>query len=169
MALDFAGDLVDVLPQPFRLRYSTKTGWRHHVPDFLAIGRGGSTRLIDVRPRDRLGEEDRVCFAAAAEAALSAGWRYALVTGWRDHVMNTLDTLSSQRRSLDDHLGLQAQLMDSVARGPLSFADMVAATTVPAMARAQALHLLWHRRLGIDLAQPLTDQLLVMAPARGGR
>jgi hypothetical protein len=36
------------------------------------------------------------------------------------------------------------------------------------MARAQALHLLWTRRLGVDLAEPLTDQSMVHA-GRGGR
>jgi hypothetical protein len=29
------------------------------------------------------------------------------------------------------------------------------------VARAHVLHLLWHRRLGIDLACPLTDATLV--------
>jgi hypothetical protein len=29
------------------------------------------------------------------------------------------------------------------------------------VARAHALHLIWHRRLGIDLAGPLTGQTMV--------
>src|SRR5436190_24121056 len=34
------------------------------------------------------------------------GWRYAVVTGWRPHVLTTVDTLSSQRRRLSDRLGM---------------------------------------------------------------
>jgi hypothetical protein len=68
---------------------------------------------------------------------------------------------------LNDRLGVQAQLMDGVADGPLRFEDLVAATSVPAVGRAHALHLLWHRRLSIDLGQPLTDATVVSAGARG--
>lgn len=165
LALDFAGELVDVLAQPFRLRFGTTTGWREHIPDFLAISPAGRW-LLDVRPAGRLGADDRVSFAAAGEAALAAGWRYAVVTGWRAQVLRTLDTMSAQRRALDDRLGLQAELLAASRTGPRPFGELVAATRLPAVARAHALHLLWHRRLGVDLARPLTDRSLVWA-ARG--
>ena len=41
--------------------------------------------------------------------------------------------------------------------GPAAFGDLVAATPLPAVARAHALHLLWRRRLGTDLSRPLGD------------
>lgn len=66
LMLDFAGDLVDVLSQPLRLRYQTRDRWRAHTPDFLAYTRAGRW-LIDVRPASRVHGEDRVAFAAAAE------------------------------------------------------------------------------------------------------
>jgi len=122
--------------------------------------------LIDVRPAGRIGEADRVKFAASAEAALAGGWRYLLAAGWRPHVMATLDTLSSQRRELDDRLGLQTELIAISKAGPCCFGELVAATSLPAVARAHALHLLWHRRLGVDLAQPLTDRSLVWPAAQ---
>jgi len=87
-----------------------------HVPDFLAVTRDG-VWLFDVRPGDRVGDDDRVCFAASAEAALSAGWRYSVVTGWRTGVAAIVDTLSSQRRELTDRFGLEKQLFDSGAVG----------------------------------------------------
>ena len=93
LVLDFAAELTDVLSQPFRLRFASGGGWREHVPDFLALTRAGGW-LIDVRPGERIEDEDRVCFAAANEAALACGWRYTVVTGWRSHVMATVDTLS---------------------------------------------------------------------------
>jgi hypothetical protein len=168
LALDFAGDLVDVVSQPFRLRFDTASGWRSHIPDFLAVTRNGIW-LFDVRPAGRVGDDDRVCFAASAEVALAAGWRYAVVTGWRTRVTSALDTLSSQRRELTDPLGLQVQLLARAGSGSCAFGDLVAATSLPAVARAHALHLLWHRRLGIDLAQPLTDRSSVWTAVDGAR
>jgi hypothetical protein len=67
-----------------------------------------------------------------------------------------LGQLSAQRRDLEDQLGLEAQLLRAVSAGPAPFGEIVAATPLPAVARAHALHLLWRRRLGIDFVQPGT-------------
>lgn len=166
LAVDFTGETVDVLGQPFRLRFGTVTGWREHVPDFLVATRHGRM-LIDVRPDGRIGTDDEVCFAATREAALVAGWRYLVVTGWRPHVQTSLDTLSAQRRPLRDPIGLQQELLSAAATGPRPFGDLVTATRVPAVARAHALHLIWHRRLGVDLAAPLGDTSMVWTTACG--
>lgn len=163
LALDFAASVTEVLSQPFRLRYGTGSGWRQHVPDFLAVTADG-VLVVDVRPGDRVGAEDRGAFAATAEAALTAGWRYLVVTGWRAHVMGNLDAVSAQRRRLADPTGIQQELVTKVGAGPKAFGELVAATSVPALARAHALHLIWHRRLGIDLAEPLNDASTVWSP-----
>jgi hypothetical protein len=160
LVLDFAGGVRDVVAQPFRFRFDSAEGPGEHIPDFLAVT-ASEVWLIDVRPGGRVEQVDRVRFAAAAEVALLLGWRYALVQGWRRHVLATVDTISSQRRVLSDPLGLQPALMESVARGAVAFGDLVAGTEVPAVARAQVLHLLWSRRLGVDLASPLSDRSLV--------
>ncbi len=160
LALDFVGAVAEVVCQPFRLRFATADGPAEHIPDVLAVTAGG-TWLIDVRPSDRIGEDDRVKFAASAEAALACGWRYLVVPGWMPYVTATLDTLSSQRRPLADPPGLQSVLLDRASARPRSFADLVAGTIAPPVARAQLLHLLWHRGLSIDLALPLTGATLV--------
>ena len=167
LALDFAGELIEVLSQPFRLTFTSADGPGDHIPDFLAVTGGGSW-LVDVRPGERIKAEDRVRFAAASEIALSCGWRYAVVPGWRPHVQGTLGTVSAQRRPLTDPLGLQPVLLAAVRDKPMEFGALVAGTEVPAVACAQALHLIWDRRLGVDLAAPLTDRSLVHA-GRGGR
>ena len=167
LALDFAEAVTQVICQPFRLRFTAADGRAEHIPDVLAVASGG-VWLIDVRPAARIGEPDRLKFAASAEVALACGWRYLVVAGWRPHVMTVLDTLSSQRRPLADPLGLQEVLLHSVSRGPRSFGDLVAGTIAPAAARAHLLHLLWHRRVSIDLARPLADATLVH-PADGRR
>jgi hypothetical protein len=168
LALDFAGEVTDVLSQPFRLRFAAAGGWREHIPDFLVIDRGGRW-LLDVRPAHRIGPDDLVRFAAAGEVALAAGWRYGVVAGWWPHVLTSLDTLASQRRPLADPLGTQPELLEAAAHGPVSFARLVAATSYPAVARAHALHLIWHRRLSIDLARPLGDRTPVWPVHAGGQ
>lgn len=162
LALDFAGRLEDLLSQPFRLAFTASGGPGEHTPDFLAVTEAG-VWLIDVRPEERIEAEDQVRFAAAAEAALSCGWRYVVAAGWRPQVQATLDTISAQRRPLSDPLGLQRVLLAAARHGPVRFGELVGQAGVPAMARAQALHLIWHRRLGIDLAAPLGDRSLVHA------
>lgn len=160
LALDFAAGLLDLVSQPFRMRFSTCDGWRAHTPDFLALTAAG-TWLLDVRPKGRIKEDDVPGFAAAAEAALACGWRYSVVTGWRMHMTAMLDTLSSQRRGLSDPLLVQTSLLRAAASGPRPFGELVEDTAVAAVARAHLLHLLWHRRLGIELGAPLTDATLV--------
>jgi hypothetical protein len=160
LALDFAGDLVDVLGQPVRLRYFTREGRREHVPDFLALTRSGRW-LIDVRPAARVAAEDLVAFAATAEVAAVVGWRYAGVMGWKPHVLTTVDMLSSQRRQLSDRLVMVDELVAAVTDRPRPFGELAAQTMAPAVARAYLLHLLWHRRLGVDLGMPLGDATLI--------
>ncbi|MET9017023.1 hypothetical protein ACH40D_41915 [Streptomyces olivaceoviridis] len=91
------------------------------------------------------------------EAAAACGWRYSVVTGWRPHAMGVLDAISAQRRDLDDPLALQAQLLLAAEGRSVRFGDLVAATALPVVARAHALHLIWHRQLGADLGEPLRD------------
>jgi hypothetical protein len=167
LALDFTGTVEEVLSQPFRLKFETAGGDSgEHIPDFLAVFRDGSRWLLDVRPAGLVEPEDAVRFAAAAEVALEAGWRYSVVAGWRPHVLSVLDALSAQRRDLEDRLGLEGELFRAVAGGPAAFGDMVTATRLPAVARAHALHLLWRRRLGTDLARPLGDRSPVWLAGR---
>jgi hypothetical protein len=167
MVLDFLG-VEDVVSQPLGLRMSTAEGWAGHVPDFLVQGAGGPW-LIDVRPAELVKAPDRVRFAGAAEAALAWGWRYLVVTGWRANVVGMIDALSAQRRGLADPFGVVPRLLAAVERGPVRFAELVASTGLPVIARAQALHLIWRRRLVVDLARPLRADSLVWSVSCRGR
>ncbi|MFJ4806654.1 TnsA-like heteromeric transposase endonuclease subunit [Streptomyces murinus] len=159
LALDFAR-VAEVLPQPFRIAFEHVSGRGEHIPDFLAVMPSGDRWLFDVRPRQLVREEDAVKFAAAERIAASAGWRYSVVAGWRQHVHGVLDQLSAQRRPMQDPLGVQAEL-EEVCGEPQPFGVLVERTPLPAVARAHALHMLWHRRLGVDLSLPLSDASVV--------
>ncbi|MGY5032494.1 hypothetical protein ACWC9U_16660 [Streptomyces sp. 900116325] len=78
----------------------------------------------------------------------------------REVVPQPVKLQSCQRRPLPDPLGLRADLLER-ARARVTFGELVAASTVPALARAELLHQLWHRSLGIDLSVPLSDRSLV--------
>ncbi|MFI6689255.1 TnsA-like heteromeric transposase endonuclease subunit [Streptomyces sp. NPDC050485] len=160
VALDFAGELVEVLSQPLIIRFRTAVKWRRHTPDFLAITRAG-VWLIDVRPKPLIEPEDVESFAAAAEVALACGWHYAVAAQWRPHVRSTLGVLYARRRPVRDVLGvLPGLLADAEER--LTFGELTMKQPYWPVARSLVLHLLWHRRLGVDLSQPLTDRSLVL-------
>lgn len=164
LVADFAAGLVEALCQPFRLRFLSEGKAIRHTPDFLLVTESGLF-LVDVRPADRIKPEDALKFAATAEVALSAGWRYGVVAGWRQHVWTNVDALSAERRPLPDVLATQGQLREAAAQGPLPFGELAERCRIPAIARAHAIHLLWHHHLGVDLSGPFGDASLVrLAP-----
>lgn len=146
--LDFCGQVRDVLSQPFRLRFLNGTR-RAHIPDFL-VATAGATLLIDVRPAHLVKESDVAVFAATGRVAASAGWRYLVVTGWRNNVADTVEALARGRRRHTDPLGLEDQLLGAAVR-PRRFGELVAATSWPVLARDHLQRLLWKRRLAFDL------------------
>lgn len=169
LVADFAVGLVEALCQPFRLRFFSGGKAIQHTPDFLLVTEAGLV-LIDVRPAERITPEDALKFAAAAEAALSAGWQYGVVAGWRKHVWTNVDALSAERRPLPDVLGIQGQLREAASQGPLPFGELVERCRIPAIGRAHAIHLLWHHHLGVDLSGPFGDASLVrLAPQQHHR
>lgn len=105
-------------------------------------------------------------FAAAAEAALSAGWRYGVVVGWRQHVRTNTDALSAERCPLPDVLRIQGQLQEAATQGPLPYGELGERCCLPAIGRAHAIHLLWNRRLGMDLSVPFGNASLVRPAPR---
>ncbi|MFG2525748.1 TnsA-like heteromeric transposase endonuclease subunit [Streptomyces sp. NPDC048527] len=165
LVLDFVGGFDEVLSQPFRLRFFSSEGKGSHIPDFLVLA-AGACWLVDVRPEGLIEEEDEVRFAAASQVAAAAGWRYAVVTGWQRQVLAGVDALSARRRSMVDQLGLERQLLAAVRRQPWQFGELVEQTRLPAVARTHAVHLLWRRRMAIDLTQPFGDGIWVYPVGR---
>ncbi|MEU6956944.1 TnsA-like heteromeric transposase endonuclease subunit [Streptomyces sp. NPDC045714] len=169
LVADLTAGLVEALCQPFRLRFFADGKAIRHTPDFLLVTDSGLV-LIDVRPADRIEPEDALKFAAAAETALSAGWRYSVIGGWRQHAWTNVDALSAERRPLPDVLGMQQQLREVAAQGPLPYGELTERCRIPAIARAHAIHLLWHRHLGADLSAPFGDASLIrLAPRKHHR
>ncbi|MEU6472432.1 TnsA-like heteromeric transposase endonuclease subunit [Streptomyces massasporeus] len=168
LVLDFVASAGEILSQPFTLRFTVSGRRMEHVPDFAVIDDGGSVLVVDVRPGGRGQRADAVKFAATARAATAAGWAYVLVAGWRPRAVETVEVLAGWRRAMQDRLGCQELLLAAVEAGPMRLAQLAATTGMPAVARAHLLHLLWHRRLAVDLDDVLGDASWVH-PVRGGR
>jgi hypothetical protein len=160
LALDFAGGVKDVLGQPFKLRYTTADRTLEHVPDFITYTSTG-VWLIDVRPAKLIKPKDWAAFTATSEVALALGWRYAAVTGWQPHIITNLDALAAQRRRLEDPLGMAERILACITDGPRPFGEIVNSTSAAPIARAHLLNLLWSRRVGISMVDPLSDAAMV--------
>ncbi len=155
---DFAGDADEMLSQPFLLNFESKEGPREHIPDFLLVS-SRERWLVDIRPAGRMSVDDLMKFAATSEVALALGWGYAVVTGWRPLTWRNIDLFYSRRRPMQDPLGLKPLLLQAAraAAEPLTFGQLAAGFEFPALARPVILHLLWHRRLAVDLTVPFKD------------
>jgi hypothetical protein len=160
LALDFAGEVTEIVSQPLRLRFGGEPGMRVHTPDYL-VRTGSGVWLVDVRPSGLIADQDRESFAAAAELARACDWGFAVAAGWLTHTMVTLDWLSSRRRPMADPLNTGPGLLARAA-GCVTFGQLAASSPYPPVARAQLLHLLWHRRLGMDLREPLRDPTVIV-------
>ncbi|MFB7026565.1 MULTISPECIES: hypothetical protein [unclassified Streptomyces] len=79
LALDFAGDVMDVVSQPLKVSFATCGKRRAHTPDYLAVTRRGIWP-VDVHPEPLVKEADRESFAPATEVAIACGWRYTVAT-----------------------------------------------------------------------------------------
>jgi hypothetical protein len=168
MMLDFAGAVLDVVSQPLKLVFETAEGQRSHTPDYLAVSRDG-VWLIDVRPEHLIEPGDLEKFAASLEVSLAFGWSYVVAGGWREHAAAAVDAFSSQRRVLPDPLGLRPALLEAAGCGRVSFGELARVGGCEPLARAQLLHLLWHRRLGVDLWSVLGEGSILVPVAAGVR
>ncbi|MEU7246381.1 hypothetical protein ACI2L4_33685 [Streptomyces sparsogenes] len=140
---------------------------RSHTPHYLAVARYGAW-LVDVRPEPLIKEADRESFAAAAEAAVACGWRYAVAARWREQPSRawTRWRRGVGRGPIRWGFGRCCSPWRRAGGGP---GELVAATGWEPVARAQLLHLLWSRQLGVDLAGPLEDRSFVMSAGETGR
>ncbi|WP_405927945.1 TnsA-like heteromeric transposase endonuclease subunit [Streptomyces griseus] len=156
LMLDFVPGTREVLSQPFTLRFTAAGRRMEHVPDFALLLDDG-VLVADVRPGGRGKRTDVVQFAATARAARATGWSYVMVAGWHPGAVDVLEASGRCRRPMQDPLGFQDRLLAAASAGPTRLSALVATTEVPAMARTHLLHLIWHRRLAVDLSHPLTD------------
>lgn len=154
--------------QPFRLNWADDGRSHEHFPDFL-IELDGRVVVVNCRP-EALVNDSLLCNCAAVSAVADLrGWAHVLVTGFKQPAYTNLSAFAAHVRDYDQ-LGLGANLVAFIKQnGPMSFADLAAASPAyPLMVRAVAQHLIWHRQLSVDLNSVITAETLLHLPDHDG-
>jgi hypothetical protein len=162
MLLDFDPEVVGFASQPFWLCWPDTKRWRQHAPDFFARRRDGTGVVIDVRADDRIEAADAEAFEAMALACAEVGWIFRRL-GVVDPVLVANVRWLSRYRHSRNGTGrdvVEALLAVFAEPTPLfagagKVGDRIAVLPV-------LFHLLWQRRLVIDLeAAPLSAVTVV--------
>ena len=157
MVLDFDREVTGVSSQPFTLSWDAGGRTVSHTPDYFARLADGSALVVDVRPADRVGPEDRVKFEATAVACAMAGsWSFRLVHGLAPVLAANVRWLSGYRhpRHADRDLG---PALRQVFAGGVPLLAGVSQAADPIRGLPVLFHLLWRGDLVADLAVPLGD------------
>ncbi|ORA21256.1 TnsA-like heteromeric transposase endonuclease subunit [Mycobacterium aquaticum] len=163
MALDADPDVVGVVSQPFWFYWAD--GIRH-VPDYFARRRDGSVLIVDVRADDRISPGDRQKFDRSAAVCESVGWEYRRV-GVLDSVLRAnLRWLSGYRHPRVLRPALAGDLLEVFVRARPLMSGVVAVGAPPVVLPV-LFHLLWHRRLEVDLAAALLSDDTVVGSGSG--
>lgn len=161
-ALDFA-NADEVVSQPFTLTWRDGTRVRHHTPDFMAMVEGHIT-VINTRPAELLNDSLIENASALAEVCLSHGWGHALVTGYRQPALTTVETVETHARD-HDPFGYGDEMVDLLNHiGPTPFINLCRHFDGYIVARAILQRLIWERRVSVNLSSNLEDHTLVALP-----
>lgn len=162
MAMDFDPTVVAFAAQPFWLFWPEGGRVRSHAPDFFAHKADGTGVVVDCRPASRVKPRDAAGFEATAQACADIGWGYRLVHGHEAVWLANVQWLAGYRHP--------RHLIEPVAAGLVEvFLEpmplMKGAETVgdPIAVLPTLFHLLWSRRLDVDLAVRLDSSSLVRA------
>ena len=161
MFMDFDPAITGIASQPFWLHWQDEEGRdRRHAPDFFARRADGSGLVVDVRPDDRIPEEDAEVFRMTAMACGQAGWEFRRAGSIDPVVRANIRWLSRYRHLRCRREPAAAELLEAFTPGmPLlpgasQVGDPVAVLPV-------AYHLLWRRELACDLSVLLGSASMV--------
>jgi hypothetical protein len=155
MALDADPDVVGVAAQPMWLHWTAEAGRPvRHAPDFFARRADGTGVVIDVRPDQRIGDQDAAVFAATAQACAQVGWEYQRVGELAPVQAANLRWLSGYRHPRFAQAELAARLAEVFAEpGPLL--GGAAAAGDPVAVLPVLFGMLWRGELAGDLERDL--------------
>lgn len=164
MLLDFDPRVVGFSSQPMWVSWCEGDRRRRHAPDFFARLEDGTGVVIDCRPESHRPEQDAEKFSVTSGLCAEVGWRYLLV-GEADPVLVTnVRWLAGYRHPRYCRAEVIARLLELFSRPTplLAGCERVgdSLTVLPVL-----FHLLWQRRLGVELAEPLREDSFVFQPA----
>lgn len=158
---DFCGDALAVSSNPFYFLWPKGSKPVRHVPDFFFKRPSRCPLLVDVKPANRMTDEDRLQHQRSRETCGQLGWEYREFTFIDRRVELNLRFLagySHPRFRLTTNAS--DACTDLLAAKPLSIAELVEHTRQPSgLAEAELLsgiyHLIWAGDLRISLDEPL--------------
>lgn len=164
--LDWQGALTKVWSQPLALIHAHGTeGARYHVPDFMGMTYEGRIRLYDVRPAARIDPRTQRQFDLTAAACDELGWTYTVLDGAGRSVRASLNLqwLKAARHPRCAPPGDVEYLILLAAGSGETRAALCAAASPhdPARAAVWIDHLTWHRKLDIDINDPLSSNTVL--------
>ena len=168
MALDADPEVVGVAAQPMWLRWTEESGRPvRHAPDYFARRADGTGVVVDVRPDQRIGEQDAAVFAATARLCAQVGWEYQRVGELGPVHAANLRWLSGYRHPRFAQPGLAARLGGGVRRSRAPLLGGAAAAGDPVAVLPVLFGMLWRGELAAELERDLLGPA-TLVHARGG-
>jgi hypothetical protein len=167
---DFEGDVERLAAQPFRVDWVCQDGTaRSAVPDFFVRLIDGRARLVDITSERRLVKPHEVARGdLLREFCFLAGWEYVVHTEWGEAFRANLLALDAFRSPPFGVEAYAAAVVAACRERPQAFAEL-SALGVPALVRPVIFHLLWKRRLRVEMGVAWTNATTVaLAQAPGG-
>ena len=169
---DFDGDVVQVLPQPIRLRFQRNKAPFRHTPDFLLRRADATLELVDVKgAHARQKPIVRTAFTLTERACHMFGWAFTVFTEPDPVEQANIAWLSGYRSRLNQVLDVHAPALLAFAETDTFTAEQLAeglatAEGVPfAVACAAVWRAVWKHVLHVgDLRRPL-EMNTVLEPA----
>lgn len=168
LVADAADDIVAIAAQPLAMLWPRSTsGHRNHVPDFFVRLVSGDGRLVDVRSSERV-EENAEQFALTRSVCDQVGWQYEVFTGLAPEVSANLRWLAGYRHDRSAPHPDMVEVILGCFGAPIPFGEALSRVQSQSglsaeIAAANLLHLIWSRRLNVDLHRPLTNASEVWA------
>jgi hypothetical protein len=167
MALDADPEVAGVAAQPMWLRWAAESGCSvRHAPDYFARRADGTGVVIDVRPDQRIGDQDAAVFAATARLCAQVGWEYQRVGELGLVHAANLRWLSGYRHPRFAQPELAARLGEVFAEGAPLLAG-AAASGDPVAVLPVLFGMLWRGGLTAELERDLLGPGMLVQ-ARGG-
>ncbi len=109
--LDFDPSIEQIQSQPRKIEYRYKGKLHHYVPDFLAITRDKHSILFEVKPEEKVNdEENKVKFEVGKIYCKSKGWEFQVVNEAdirKGYLIQNLDLI----RKVDERSTKQSTIM----------------------------------------------------------
>jgi len=167
MALDADPEVAGVAAQPMWLRWTAESGRLvRHAPDYFARRADGTAVVIDVRPDQRIGDQDAAVFAATARLCAQVGWEYQRVGELGAVHAANLRWLSGYRHPRFAQPELAVRLGEVFAEGAPLLGGAAAAED-PVAVLPVLFGMLWRGELTAELERDLLGPAMLVH-ARGG-